>query len=135
MDHPEAWKTPPEKRAYARERRKACISVYCVDDAEKERFTAIAKSQGFSGVSQWFVHVALQSLTTTSYPADYVKRLEDDVRKYRGWVEQKEQEIAELRRDLKACELQREDLRVVLAGLTDGQNLRLNDPKNAPRRA
>lgn len=49
--------------------------------------------------------------------APLIAGIEREVAKYRSWLEQKDQEIVELRRDLRVCEAQREDLRVVLAAL------------------
>lgn len=104
-------------REYMRDRRRASLTVYFSDESEKARFEGIATAQGYARFSAWVVQMLYNASSGSLHPAEYVAGLEREVAKYRSWLEQKDQEIVELRRDLRVCEAQREDLRVVLAAL------------------
>lgn len=106
-----------DRRAYQRERAKGSVKVYFRDEAEKREFMAMADADGFGNFSQWVIQRLLAASTGHVYPAGYVEDLQKQVERYRAWLEQKDAEIAELRKDLRTVNQQREDLRVLVAEL------------------
>lgn len=106
-----------DKRAYGREKAKGSIKVYFRDEAEKLEFIAMAKAEGMGSFSQWVVQKVLAASSGTVYPPGYVEDLQKAANCHREWLEQRDAEIAELRKDLKLVTQQREDLRVLVASL------------------
>ncbi|MFA5860685.1 MAG: hypothetical protein WDA16_03225 [Candidatus Thermoplasmatota archaeon] len=105
------------RAAYMRTRKRGSVQVYFKDEEERAQFEALATSQGYKNFSGWIVQTLITASTGTVFPADYVAGLQRDVDKYRAWVRQKDEEITELRRDLRLVEAAREDMRVVLASI------------------
>lgn len=100
------------------ERRRASAQIYFKSEDEKRYWVQLSEKQGYTTFSPWVVQMLYNATTGTAHEAAYVDNLIKDVQKYRGWLEQKDAEIAELRRTLRVCEQQREDLRVVVASVT-----------------
>lgn len=106
-----------DRNAYQRERAKGAIKIYFRDAAEKAEFLALAETEGIPNFSQWVVQKLLAASSGTVYPPGYVEDLQKSANRHREWLEQRDAEIAELRKDLKVAVQQREDLRVLVAAL------------------
>lgn len=107
-----------KKASTREERRRASAQIYFKSEDEKRYWTQLSEKQGYSTFSPWVVQMLNTATTRTAHEAAYVDNLIKEVQKYRAWLEQKDAEIAELRRTLRICEQQREDLRVVVASVT-----------------
>lgn len=115
--------SPERRRAYASEKRKAGIPIYFASLEEKARYQALAKAEGASTFNAWVMQKLLAATSGTVVPAGVVEDLRAHVERYRSWIEQKDAEIAELRRDLRMAQAQRDDLRVVLAALSPSTSI------------
>lgn len=115
----DAKETPARSSAlqYYHDNKRCRMTLYWDTPEEKQQLMALAQEQGYSSFSDWIrqmVHNAVAGTTTTT---EYVASLKADLERYRTWVEQKDQQIEELRRALRDADQQKEDLRVVLATL------------------
>lgn len=105
------------REAYVRQRHKGCIQLYFGSEEEKNALQELAHSHGFRNFSEWCRQMIYTGKNGSAVSGEYVAALKADVERYMTWVEQKDQQIEVLRRDLRLVEQQREDLRVVLASL------------------
>lgn len=115
---PTAEMTKEERQAYDRKKRAGSAIVYFRDAEEKNEFMRLAESEGEKVFSRWIVQKLMVAISGNVYAAGYVEQLQKDCAKYREWLANRDAQIAELRKDLRAAELEREDLRVIVAAMT-----------------
>jgi hypothetical protein len=115
---PKGPMTREERRAYDRKKRAASALVYFRDVEEKAEFMRLAENEGEPVFSRWIIQKILVALSGTVYAPGYVEQLQADLAKYREWLASRDAQIAELRKDLRAVEAEREDLRVIVAAMS-----------------
>ena len=105
------------RAAYVKQRHKGCIQLYFGSEEEKNVLQEVARSQGYRNFSEWCRQMIYQGKNGSAVSGEYVAALKADVARLTQWVEQKDQQLEVLRRDVRILEQQKEDLRVVLASL------------------
>ena len=104
-----------KKREYDRQRKASAILLYFRDPEEKAEFVRMSRAEGERVFSRWVIQKLLVAMSGNVYAPGFVDQLQKDIAKYREWLASRDAQIAELRKDLRAAELEREDLRVVVA--------------------
>lgn len=99
------------------------MPVYFRDAATKSNAQAKAASMGYSGCSAWILQMIEVATSGQVYPSEYVEDLRSELERLRRWVEQKDEQIASLRKDVRLAEIQKDDLYTVLAGLVSPEQM------------
>lgn len=110
-------RSPSELAAYRREKKAASIPIYFQSEEEKRSFQKLARDAGFTTFTAWAVQTLLTTGSGQLYPPGYVEQLQAEAEKLRGWLDQKNAELEELRRETKILSAQLGDARVVLTRL------------------
>lgn len=108
----------PYDKEYWKTKRASSAIIYFRDAEEKHEFMRLAKSEGEAVFSRWVMQKLLVSLSGNVFAAGYVDNLHKDLEKYRAWLTSRDEQIVELRKDLRAITAERDDLRVVVAAVT-----------------
>lgn len=103
---------------YWHERRRGSALIYFRDAAELQSFKAAAKAEGFHNFSRWVLQKLVTAMSGHVYAPGFVEEMQQSLAKHKEWLASRESQIAELRKDLRAIELEREDLRLLVAAFT-----------------
>lgn len=117
QENPHEQPTLTPRQQYVKQRHKGCIQLYFGSEEEKRALQETARSHGYRNFSEWCRTMIHQGRNGSSFSTEYVSALKQDCERYTQWIEQKDQQIEVLRRDLRLAEQQRDDLRVVLASI------------------
>jgi hypothetical protein len=104
---------------YQRARRKLLQDLYFRSEADFTTYKGMAREAGSPTFNSWLLYMIELAASGSAHDPTHVTSIEEKADRYRAWLEQAREEVAELRAETKALQLARDDLQLLLVALVE----------------
>ena len=124
------------KAEYQRQRRTLSVALYFRSIGEKKAYKAMAAAAGYSNFNAWLCQMIANATQGRLYPEGYVEELQQEVERLRKQLEGARMTVEDYHAQTRDLLRQRDELLTILHGLPTGAHAAARFlQKNAERRA